>query len=791
MAVDYSVGGLAIDLKLNGYDTAMAQIERLKKQLNKQDISPVKKVTVNNTQIFTEDLMRLKNINLRPLYATFSSLTRIITPFVDKLKEGSAELKHFASIQKSVASIMNTGYKQDNLTFRQETQAAKIAQKATASGLTSSKLSSSLSNWFNIGKIHYLINMSKQYVRIMMNMFQSAVDYNETLNLWQVAMRGNIDVAEQFISKMSRSYGLAEETLMRYQATFKNMLASLGDLEDGVSTKLSEVILARAVDFASLYNVTNERAMTVFQAVLSGQVRPIRSISGYDITENTIFDIYKKAGGDKTVRQLSQIEKRLLRIYAIFGQMDTSGATGDWAKQIEEPANQLRILGEQFKELGQWIGQLFLNVFAPMLPKLNAFVMTIKEITKALAQMAGYTKPNHLEDFTESINETDEAIESLTGKLFSFDKFDVAGGGSSSNIFGIDPTVQGLLDSMNTSIKDITMEATKLSEQWLHSLGFIKEIDEKTGKWTGGWKFGGNLNEIIGKITEVATGLAVVFGLFVAIKHPILSLVGLITGLYATDEKLRAVLNDTFKLIQEIIVTLLPPLVQIAKDILPVIIDIVRLLLPLVRYFLIGLSAIVNWIVNDMGNDLARAGQWFIDIFNNVTSAIGNFFSNLWKGIANDFASIINWISNGFIALVNLAIDVINAILKPVDMIAGLFGGKVQIGHWNAQVNWQPYPTYADGGFPAQGQMFIARESGAEMVGNIGGRTAVANNDQIVAGVAGGVREAVQPLVIIGQAIYRTMQSGGNMQINIDGQKLANNLTPRIKGNLAREGVVL
>lgn len=45
----------------------------------------------------------------------------------------------------------------------------------------------------------------------------------------------------------------------------------------------------------------------------------------------------------------------------------------------------------------------------------------------------------------------------------------------------------------------------------------------------------------------------------------------------------------------------------------------------------------------------------------------------------------------------------------------------------------------ADGGFVTAGQMFIARESGPEMVGQMGSRTAVANNDQIVSGIAGGV----------------------------------------------------
>lgn len=46
---------------------------------------------------------------------------------------------------------------------------------------------------------------------------------------------------------------------------------------------------------------------------------------------------------------------------------------------------------------------------------------------------------------------------------------------------------------------------------------------------------------------------------------------------------------------------------------------------------------------------------------------------------------------------------------------------------------------HADGGFVNSGQLFVAREAGPELVGTIGGRTAVANNDQIIAGVASGV----------------------------------------------------
>lgn len=71
---------------------------------------------------------------------------------------------------------------------------------------------------------------------------------------------------------------------------------------------------------------------------------------------------------------------------------------------------------------------------------------------------------------------------------------------------------------------------------------------------------------------------------------------------------------------------------------------------------------------------------------------------------------------------------------------------------------------YANGGFPATGEMFIARENGIpEMVGRMGSRTAVANNDQIVEGVASGVASANEELIAafyaMGQQIVDAINS--------------------------------
>lgn len=54
-----------------------------------------------------------------------------------------------------------------------------------------------------------------------------------------------------------------------------------------------------------------------------------------------------------------------------------------------------------------------------------------------------------------------------------------------------------------------------------------------------------------------------------------------------------------------------------------------------------------------------------------------------------------------------------------------------------------PFKLKADGGFVNTGEMFVAREAGPELVGRIGNKTAVANNQQIVDAVAQGVTNAI------------------------------------------------
>lgn len=98
----------------------------------------------------------------------------------------------------------------------------------------------------------------------------------------------------------------------------------------------------------------------------------------------------------------------------------------------------------------------------------------------------------------------------------------------------------------------------------------------------------------------------------------------------------------------------------------------------------------------------------------------------------------------------------------------------LQQGLPKVNIDW-----YAQGGFPDMGQMFVAREAGPELVGNIGNKNAVVNNMQIIEGIKQGVSEAM-----------RGVQSGGDshITINLDGKVVYDNVVQRNNEHVAMTG---
>ena len=99
------------------------------------------------------------------------------------------------------------------------------------------------------------------------------------------------------------------------------------------------------------------------------------------------------------------------------------------------------------------------------------------------------------------------------------------------------------------------------------------------------------------------------------------------------------------------------------------------------------------------------------------------------------FKSKRNVIRNAALGIVGIGAAAVVATIAAKALGAGGIG--------MSKIDFQADGAFASGGFPEAGSLFIANESGPELVGSIGGRTAVANNDQIVEAVSSGVYQAV------------------------------------------------
>lgn len=115
---------------------------------------------------------------------------------------------------------------------------------------------------------------------------------------------------------------------------------------------------------------------------------------------------------------------------------------------------------------------------------------------------------------------------------------------------------------------------------------------------------------------------------------------------------------------------------------------------------------------------------------------------NLWTQIVGSLVGLFNRGLGGVEGFINGIIDGINRAIYAYNIMKSDMG----IEGWTYPVSHIQLPRisgFAAGGFPDVGQLFVAREAGPELVGNIGGQTAVANNEQIIEGIRRGVYDGV------------------------------------------------
>ena len=162
----------------------------------------------------------------------------------------------------------------------------------------------------------------------------------------------------------------------------------------------------------------------------------------------------------------------------------------------------------------------------------------------------------------------------------------------------------------------------------------------------------------------------------------------------------------------------------------------------------------IKWFNEELPKILNNIVDWFKSLPNSLVTAGKNMIYGLWNGIM----SVGTWLR-----------DKLSGFFGGLwDSVKGFFSG-FSSGYTKG---YESVPTFASGGFPTPGQLFVANEPGnPEMIGSIGGRTAVANNEQITEAIAAAVYNAV----VSAQAQQADRPIQINETINLDGRAVYRN----------------
>ena len=123
-----------------------------------------------------------------------------------------------------------------------------------------------------------------------------------------------------------------------------------------------------------------------------------------------------------------------------------------------------------------------------------------------------------------------------------------------------------------------------------------------------------------------------------------------------------------------------------------------------------------------------------------VFSVAGEIFVDIKDGVVEAFKWVVNGLIDGINNVVAVPFNAINGVLKwlrDIEIVGIKPFGSIKT------ITIPEIPKLASGGVVDEGQMFIAREAGPELVANVGNKSAVMNNDQIVESVSRGVYQAV------------------------------------------------
>lgn len=440
----------------------------------------------------------------------FSRVSQLADTCASAFRRNSQEADKDKDAHSGLSSLLDklaAKFKKTSDTANDAATATKkqgdVAKKATSQNKDLTTALAALSGGFGkVVKAGLSIIGGVKVGEWLSNAAKQSINLTENLNLFSVAMGKSLDKGLQFVDTMQEIYGMDPSNIYRYAGYFYQLTDAIG-MTDEASASLSLSMTKAANDIASLFNQDIETVVNNLASGMQGMSRAVRKY-GMDIRATTLQQTALAYGLTGQVESMSEANRMALRYITMMNQVrnatqqvsktteSTDTIIGDFANNIETPANQLRIFKEQMTQLGRAIGNFLVVPLSKALAYINGFIMALRMAINFIGNLLGIvqkdaqqiTAGSDLDDTAKSISgigsAAKDAKKQLDKFIAPFDELTIlqeqqssssgAGGGISADT--LDPNLLKALQDMELSLDNITMKANKVRNAILEFLGF-------------------------------------------------------------------------------------------------------------------------------------------------------------------------------------------------------------------------------------------------------------------------------------------------------------------------------
>ncbi|GIP14399.1 hypothetical protein J40TS1_00410 [Paenibacillus montaniterrae] len=212
-----------------------------------------------------------------------------------------------------------------------------------------------------------LVNFGREAINL-------ASDLAEVQNVVNVTFGSMTNEINNWSSNLIDSFGLSELAGKRYASTMGAMLKSSG-VSGEVMKNMSVSLTELAADMASFYNLSTDEAFYKVFSGMVGETEPLKQL-GVNMSVVNMEAYAMSQGITKSWLSMTQAEQTMLR-YGYLLKV-TADAQGDFARNGQSWANQIRIMGEQWNIFKGTMGAGFINILTPIVRGLNWLIAKLQ-----------------------------------------------------------------------------------------------------------------------------------------------------------------------------------------------------------------------------------------------------------------------------------------------------------------------------------------------------------------------------------------------------------------------------